>query len=298
MTRRAHRFTIRPLRRRAGSVLRGMPVGADYLISEQCGGSNMPITVGRVPYLEAEPFYFDMERRGIALRPATPRELGAALARGELDAGPVHLSDAFRLEDDFEPVSGFCFATQNRAVSVALYSQHPMAELGGVAVGVSDEDVTAAELLAALLRQKYGVIPGEFVTRPGDVVGGGETFDAFLLIGNRALRRRRGVRGFAHRYDLGAEWTQWTNLPFVFNRWVVRKTLDERSKALLEDALYVGLEEGVDGLYHLNEPRDELLMLPRDVVEYVQGIRYYVGRAEQQAIDRFRQCLAQLEPDG
>ncbi len=254
----------------------------------------MPIKVGRVPYLEAEPFYFDMARRGIELRDTTPRQLGDALANGELDAGPAHLADVFRLEADFEPVSGFCFATLNRAVSVCLYSQHPLEELDGVTVGVSDEDVTAAKLLEVLLRQKYGVAPGEFVPRPGDVNRPDESFDAFLLIGNRALRRRRGVRGFAHRIDLGEEWVRWTNLPFVFNRWVMRKDLEHREKALLEDALYVGLEEGVDGLYHLNEPRDELLMLPRDVVEYVQGIRYYVGRSEQQAINRFRECLEQL----
>lgn len=254
----------------------------------------MPIKVGRVPYLEAEPFYFDMERRGIELQNTTPRQLGDALAGGELDAGPAQLVDFFRLEDEFEPVSGFCFATQNRAVSVSVYSQYPLAELGGVTVGVSDEDATAARLLEVLLRQKYGVAPGEFVSRPGDVIRPDETFDAFLLIGNRALRRRRGTRGFSHRFDLGEEWTRWTNLPFVFNRWVMRKDMGARDKALLEDALYVGLEEGVDGLYHLNEPRDELLMLPRDVVEYVQGIRYYVGRSEQQAINRFRECLRQI----
>ena len=255
----------------------------------------MPIKVGRVPYLEAEPFYFDMERRGIALHHTTPRALGDALAAGELDAGPVHLSDAFRLEDDFEPVSGFCIATVSRAVSVLAYSQTPLSDLAGVTVGVSDEDVTGARLLEVLLRQKYGIVPGAFAVRPGDVIGTDESFDAFLLIGNRALRRRRGARGYAHRIDLGEEWTQWTGLPFVFSRWIVRKDLDDRLKALLEDALYVGLEEGVDGLYHLNEPRDELLMLPRDVVEYIQGIRYYVGRSEQQSIARFRQCLA--EPD-
>ena len=254
----------------------------------------MPIKVGRVPYLEAEPFYFDMERRGIELHNVTPRALGDALAAGKLDAGPVHLSDAFRLEDDFEPVSGFCIAAVSRAVSVLLYSQAPLAELAGVAVGISDEDVAGARLLDVLLRQKYGIVPGDFAVRPGDVISPDEPFDAFLLVGSRALRRRRGARGYAHRTDLGAEWTQWTGLPFVFSRWIVRKNLDHRSKALLEDTLYVGLEEGVDGLYHLNEPRDELLMLPRDVVEYIQGIRYYVGRSEQQSIARFRQCLADL----
>lgn len=255
----------------------------------------MPIKVGRVPYLEAEPFYFDMERRGIELHTVTPRALGDALAAGELDAGPAHLSDSFRLEDDFEPVSGFCIAAVNRAVSVLAYSQAPLDELAGVAVGVSDEDVTGAHLLQILLRQKYGVVPGAFAVRPGDVIRPDEPFDAFLLVGNRALRRRRGTRGFAQRIDLGAEWTQWTGLPFVLNRWMVRKDLPDRDKALLEDTLYVGLEEGVDGLYHLSEPRDELLMLPRDVVEYIQGIRYYVGRSEQQSIARFRQCLAELD---
>ena len=254
----------------------------------------MPIKVGRVPYLEAEPFYFDMERRGIELRETTPRQLGEALANGELDAGPAHLSDVFRLEDRFEPVSGFCFSTLSRAVSVCLYSQHPIEELGGITIGISDEDVTAAKLLEVLLRHKYDVEPGEFMARPGDVIRADETFDAFLLIGNRALRRRRGARGFAQRFDLGQEWTQWTNLPFVFNQWVMRKDMDDRDKAVLEDTLYVGLEEGVDGLYHLNEPRDELLMLPRDVVEYIQGIRYYIGRSEQQAIARFRELLDQL----
>jgi chorismate dehydratase len=254
----------------------------------------MPLKVGRVPYLEAEPFYYDMERRGIELRDTTPSQLGEALASGELDAGPAHLVDSFRLENEFEPVSGFCVAMVSRATSVLLYSQTEMAELGGVTVGVSEEDVTGARLLEVLLRQKYGVEPGEFAKRPGDVVRPDEPFDAFLLIGNRALRRRRGTRGFAHRFDLGEEWSSWTNLPFVFSRWVMRKDLEARDKALLEDTLYVGLEEGVDGLYHLSDPRDELLMLPRDVVNYVQGIRYYVGRSEQQSIDRFRECLNQL----
>jgi predicted solute-binding protein len=51
----------------------------------------------------------------------------------------------------------------------------------------------------------------------------------------------------------------------------------------------------VDALYGLTEPREELLMLPRDVTRYLQGFRYYIGLAEQQAIERFRHCLQQLQ---
>jgi hypothetical protein len=55
------------------------------------------------------------------------------------------------------------------------------------------------------------------------------------------------------------------------------------------------LEDGVDALCQVAQPRQDLLMLPRDIVQYIQGFRYYIGRSEQQAIDRFRRYLQQLE---
>jgi hypothetical protein len=36
-------------------------------------------------------------------------------------------------------------------------------------------------------------------------------------------------------------------------------------------------------------------MLPRDIVTYIQGFRYYIGKSEQQAIDQFQRYLHQLE---
>lgn len=248
----------------------------------------MAIKVGRVPYLHCEPFYLDMERRGIELYEMMPSALVTAAQNGEIDAGPAPLVDCFQMEDRFQPVSGFCIANSERSGSVFLYSTRPIEELGGARIGITDEDSTAPKLLQVLLNLKYQAQPEAYVSLR-------EPNDAFLLVGNRALRQRRGARGFPHKYDLGQEWNLWTGLPFVFSRWIVRKDLDSKDIALLEDTLYVGLEDGVDSLYHLNEPRDELLMLPRDVVEYIQGIRYFIGLSEQKAIDQFRQYLKQLD---
>ena len=248
----------------------------------------MALRIGRVPYLYAEPFYFDMARRGMVFYECVPGTVAIAMANGVIDAGPVPLVDCFRLEDRFEPVAGFCIASVQCAGSSLLYSTKPITDLAGAHIGVTDEAATALRLLHVLLHVKYQVQP----TAYGPLQA---AHDAFLLIGNQALRQRRGAPGFPYTYDLGAEWHAWTGLPFVFARWMVRKDVAAKDKALLEETLYVGLEDGVETLYQVAEPREDLLMLPRDIVTYIQGFRYYIGQSEQQAIDQFQRYLQQLE---
>jgi chorismate dehydratase len=244
--------------------------------------------VGRVPYLLAEPFYFDMARRGIELYELVPSALASAAENGEIDAGPLPLVDCFRLEDRFQPVAGFCVASLKQAGSIFLYSTKLIEALHGAHIGVTDEASTAPRLLQVLLSLKYQVQPEAYVPLQAPC-------DAFLLIGDQGLRQRMGTPGCPYTYDLGEEWYTWTGLPFVFARWMVRKDVDPKDMALLEDTLYVGLEEGVEALYRLADPREDLLMLPRDIVKSIQGRRYYIGMSEQRAIDQFRQYLKQLD---
>jgi chorismate dehydratase len=257
--------------------------------TKQTRAMGMCMRVARVPYLHTEPFYFDMARRGIELYEMVPSLLVTAAEAGDIDAGPVPLADCFHLEDRFQPVGGFCVASVKQAGSILLFSTVPMTALGGVHIGVTDEASSAPRLLQVLLRLKYRVEPKAFVSLDS-------ADDAFLLIGNQALRQRIGRPGFRFTYDLGAEWRAWTGLPWVFSRWMVRKDIDPKDRALLEDTLYVGLEEGVNALYGLADPREDLLMLPRDIVTYIQGLRYHIGHAEQRAIEQFRHYLNQLDP--
>ncbi len=248
----------------------------------------MVMKVGRIPYMICEPFYFDTERRGLELVDTMPQRAAADIDQGIIDAALVPIVDTFGMEERFQPVGGFCIASTDRAGSVFLHSKRPIEELSDAGIGVTDESRTSARLLQVLLALKYQVSPPAFVTLQ-------EEHDAFLLMGDRGLRQRRGARGFPHKYDLGEEWFNWTRLPFVFARWMARKDVDSKSLALLEDTLYVGLEDGVDNLYHVSEPRENLLMLPRDIVDYVQCIRYYIGMSEQKSIRTFRDYLGRLE---
>jgi chorismate dehydratase len=247
----------------------------------------METTVGRIPYLSCEPFYFAMERRGIALYDVVPSAVATAVATGAIAAGPMPLVECFRLDERLRLLSGFCLATIRKAGSVVLHARHPIAALTGARIGISGEAATAFRLLQVVLALKYQVQSVTYVALEDDS-------DACLLVGNEGLRQRHGVPGYSHTYDLGEEWHQWTGLPFVFARWVVRQDLDRQAAAVLEDTLYVGLQDWADGLFRSATAREDLLMHPRDILEYTQGIRYFIGVTEQRAMARFRHYLDQL----
>lgn len=247
----------------------------------------MAIIVGRVSDLNFEPFYIDMERRGIVLHDAKLNDIPRALRAGDINAGPVSLADSFDLDDICVPVAGFCLSASNRAGSNLLYSKIPMEELSGATIAAATLDSTTRKLFQVLLAQKHEGNHDSFVEMP-------EEHDAFLISGDDALRRRRGARGYGHRYDLGEEWHAMTGLPFVFARWMARKELSEDEMLLVEDTLYVGLEDGVDSLFHLSEPKDHLLMMARDIVDYIIGYRYFVGLSERKSIELFKKYLAKL----
>ena len=250
----------------------------------------MTVRVARVPYLSAEAFYIDMVRRGLELHDILPSGVAQAIRNGEIDAGPVPLVDSFHLEDVCIPVAGFCIATMESSRSVLVYSKQPLEELTGARIGTTEEANTPLRLLQVLLSLKHNLQPEAYVAME-------EPHDAFLITDDQALRRRLGARGFPFRYDLGEEWFRWTNLPFVYSRWLCRNDMGPDDFLLLEDTLYVGLEEGVEVLFHETEPRDRLLMLPKDIVEYIQGFRFFTGLSELKAIDLFRQKLQQLQLD-
>jgi chorismate dehydratase len=243
--------------------------------------------VGHLPYLSCEPFYFAMERRGIALYDVVPSALAAAAATGAIDAGLAPLTDCFRLAEQFRFLSGFCLATIRKAGSVVLHARRPIQELTGARIGIPAEAATAFRLLQVVLALQYQVHSVEYVTLA-------DPYDAFLLVGNEGLRQRHGVEGYPHTYDLGEEWYQWTRLPFVFARWIVRKDLERKAVAVLEDTLYVGLQDWADGLFRSSPAREDLLMHPRDILEYTQGIRYFIGVTEQRAMERFQHYLDQI----
>ena len=248
----------------------------------------MPITVGHVPNLECEAFYYDMERRGITLVAMQPHQVADALQDGAIDAGPIPLLDVPRLEPNAAPIQRFCVASVTHAVSCVLLSNREIGELSGGKIALNEPDPTCLRLLRVILELKHGIGDVSFVESQSE-------HDAMFLTWNRGLRGRRAVRGFAHRYDLGEEWQEWAGLPFVFNRWMARSDMERQDFLILQDALFVGQEDWMNNLYKDTGPRNDVLMLSREVLEYVQGLRFFMGVPEERAIEAFQEKLALLK---
>jgi chorismate dehydratase len=238
--------------------------------------------------------YFDMSKRGIEVQELPPNEMPSAISEGRLQGGLVSLVDTFDLDDSMRTLSGFCVATVAQAVSVKLHSKKPIEELEDSSITVPPEAPTAVKLLQVLLSIKHGVKPGAYISED---ITKDDPHEARLLVGNLGLRHRRGLRGFPHTYDLGEEWHEWTKLPFVFARWVLRNDLERQDAIVMEDSLYTSLQDWADGLYRVSGPSDRVPVHPQEIHAYTQGLRYFIGVPEEQSIARFKEYLAQLGDD-
>lgn len=252
----------------------------------------MTTRIGRIPYLNSEVFCYGLtEEDGIELHPLVPRALSNAASEGGLDAGPVPLVTCFELEDTFKPLGNFCIATVEKAHSILLFSKRPIDELDDAVVGVTGETSTSVRLMKILFAERFSVTPGQYVDLNES------SRDAFLLIGDEALRNRRGVPGYAYLYDLGEEWYKWTGLPFVFARWVVRLDLPDDKVRWLESLLSRSIERGLADVERIAASRQDLNMTDEEVIEYIRCFHYRLGEEELKAIEKFRNLLLTLTPE-
>ena len=210
--------------------------------------------------------------------------------RGELDAGPISLVDAFELEKDFEPLSNLGIAVENFAGSVLLFSKRSIHHLGPYRIGLIPDSVTSSELLKLILREVYGI-------RPLFQDGFGPEDTARLLIGDEALQKTldpKFRKKFPHIYDLGEEWRKWKDLPFVFARWMVKKNVDPEWRTALSNLLIKNIQDASKNpaqaaLWH-SRIRGWRTSYPE---RYLKRFRYRLGPEEEKSILEFRNLTAQ-----
>jgi chorismate dehydratase len=181
-----------------------------------------PIRVGAVNYLNTKPLICDLEELAPAaeLVLEVPSRLADLLAEGLLDVALIPVIEYFRA-GNYTLVPNVAIASRGPVLSVTLFSRTPWQGIRRVALDEGSR--TSAALARILLARRYAVqaevLPLPLESRAEDVDA-----DAVLLIGDRAMQAC--LPGFAHAFDLGQEWFDWTSLPFVYAVWAVRPGVD------------------------------------------------------------------------
>jgi chorismate dehydratase len=210
-----------------------------------------PIRVGAVNYLNTKPLICDLETLApeIELVLDVPSRLADSLAVGDLDVALIPAIEYFRA-GSYSIIPGISIASRGPVLSVTLFSRVPWEGIRRVALDCGSR--TSAALTQILLRKQHGVNP-ELVPLPLEREAEEADADAVLLIGDRAMRAC--LPGFAHAFDLGQEWFDWTGLPFVYAFWAVRAGVDlGRAQAAFAEAKSRGLSRAGQ-IAHAEGPR-------------------------------------------
>ncbi len=243
--------------------------------------STLPRTrIGAVPYLNAIPLVYGLEDRVQFFPPA---RLSDEFDAGRVDVGLLPIVEYFK-SDDRLLLPGIAIGCAGPVQSVMLFLNKPMKELR--VIGVDCRSRSSVLLLRVLLEMRYKIHP-QYVEIDPEKEMLLRAHDAVLIIGDQALR----YEGVRDTLDLGAEWTQWTGLPFVFACWQVRRGFSDAATAkLLEDAAATGKSK-IEHIASLVPG-----MNPAFVREYLtQALCYDFGEDQEHAIELFVRFLTQLQ---
>jgi len=212
--------------------------------------------LGRIPWINCYPVYGAIDR-GLVPVPAelvtgTAAELNDLLAAGELQVSVVSAVEYARNAAAYHLLPDLAITCDGPVHSVALFSRRPVTELDGCTVLRTASSRTSVLLLDLIARHRWQVRPRYATARAeaSDLAAlAGLPHEAVLVIGDAALLLAAEER-YPVRVDLGAEWREWTGLPFVFAVWAARREAGLDAVQAVHRRL---LESRAWGLAHLDE---------------------------------------------
>lgn len=242
--------------------------------------------LGRIPYLNTEPFFADDEVRANAVVEVPSRMIDLARL-GAVDIAPLPVVAAFDHPDAFRPVGGLGIAAAGAARSVFLRSTVPVESLADACIGVIDESATSVRLLKVLLQFHFDVSRVTFV-------GLDQPADAALLIGDKALLQSRNLHTYPYELDLAAEWHAWTGLPFVFASWMARRDVTPDACDAAVDYFNTNLDTNLSDTVAIHRRRPDLGLSADAVATYLRTFSYRFDDSAWAGLDHFRELDARL----
>jgi chorismate dehydratase len=253
-----------------------------------------PVRVGAVSYLNTKPLIFGLEERADELELILdyPSRLADRLAAGDLDVALIPSIEFFQ-DPSYSIVSDACIACRGPVLSVKLFSRVPVGEIRTLALDEGSR--TSVALVRILLKERFAVEPELRPLPMGPLSMGLVTIDpaadATLVIGDRAMHSPGGP--FAEVWDLGDEWSTWTELPFVFAMWVARSGVELGG---VDTLLAEARDRGLANLDAIARRESAPLGLTRpECVAYLRdNLHFHLGSDELRGLAAFRRLAQQM----
>jgi len=259
--------------------------------------------VGRIPYINCFPVYGAVDR-GIIPLDATlvdgvPTELNRLMADRRLDVSVVSAVEYARDSEHYLLLPDLAISSDGPVRSVMLFSSVPVQELGGKQVVVSRSSMTSVHLLELLFEHVWRCRP-EFV--PGDAEAdalmraGEQDASARLVIGDAALMLQSPGHPVSEAqgkklpfaYDLGAEWKEWTGLPFVFAVWVAQRSTPVAEALQVHASLIASRDWGLQHLPELSAQASRSTGVPiAECRHYFDGLDWRLGLEDLEGLTEF-----------
>jgi chorismate dehydratase len=252
------------------------------------------VRVGRIPYINCYPVYGAIDRGLVSipgeLVDGVPTALNREMADGTLDVSVISAVEYARDATKYLLLPDLSICSDGPVRSVVLFSKRPASELQGRRVLVSRSSMTSVALLELLFESVWNAKPA-FIPSNAEMVDVArfceEEHDARLVIGDAALhlwsRLRspelyppgQGLTEYRYAYDLGEEWKQWTDLPFVFAVWVAQRTTPVADALAVHAGLIASRDWGLEHLESLAAQAAIATGVDGAVcLEYLSGLDY------------------------
>jgi len=226
------------------------------------------IRISNISYINTLPFrtglagYQFPDSYNVVVSEDIPSECAAKLRNSECDLGIVPVAALSEIEG-VKTVSDYCIASLKEVRSVMLFSHCKLSEITDVYLDYQSR--TSVKLVQYLAAEKW---KRNFRWLKATQGYENEIKDttAGLIIGDRALKM---YDLFPNKYDLAAEWNQFTGLPFVFAVWVANKNVPDDFLQHFNQALSLGISE-LD-----KNSRNLQVAYSYDIVNYLRHNIYY-----------------------
>jgi chorismate dehydratase len=258
------------------------------------------LRIGQILYTNVLPvyFYFDQARfeDRIAFIRQVPAQLNQAMARGEIDLGPISSFSYAEHASSYVALADLSVSAKGRVGSLFLFSKKPIEELNGARIALTNTSATTVNLLKIILDKFYDY-EISYVTQEPVFEQMMQDADAALLIGDDAIQAKRTAVNL-HVYDLGELWHRFTGYSMTYAVWAVRKEVLAAHGDLLAEvhASFLASKEQtrkntgplIDYVHtHFGGEKEEW-------IRYFQGLQHDFGDEQRIGLEYYYRCAAEL----